>query len=243
MKSRLDALNDARRLLHAHADGILATQSADMPGYPFSSVMPFCLDREGMPIVLVANIAQHTRNMHHDEKVSLIVFERGADDLQTAGRLTLLAKATPVAASEHETRERYYRYFPEAREYHAMHDFAFWRLLPQRLRYIGGFGVIRWFEPDDVLMMNPILPDDELSIVRHMNTDHVGAMRHSCERAAITIPPDIQPSMAGIDTLGFHLRLGAKLIRFNFRKSIVTPGDVRQQLVALARPADAELTH
>jgi heme iron utilization protein len=239
MKSRLEAMNDARRLLHAHADGVLATQSADMPGYPFSSVMPFCLDREGMPIILVANIAQHTHNMQHDGKVSLIVFERGADDLQTAGRLTLLANATPLADSEQDTRERYYRYFPETREYHAMHDFAFWRLTPQRLRYIGGFGVIRWFEPDDVLTLNPIHHDDELRMVRHMNDDHVGAMRHYCERAAVASPAGIQPSMAGIDTLGFHLRLGAKLVRFHFRKSIVTPGEVREQLVALARPEAA----
>jgi len=235
MKERAQALDDARQLFHAHADGILSTQSSDMPGYPFGSVMPFCLDRHGMPIIQGASIAQHSRNMRHDPKVSLIVFDRAAADLQTAGRLTVLADAAPIDDGDEATRERYFRYFPEARGYAATHDFAFWRLVPRRFRYIGGFGVIHWYSPADMLVDNPFAPDDEAGMVQHMNADHVSAMRTYCARVAVPLPADTAPALAGVDRLGFHLRLGARLVRFEFGAPVTTPAEARRAFVALAQ--------
>lgn len=235
MASRAQALEDARRLLYAHADGILSTQSADMPGYPFGSVVPFCLDRRGMPVIQTAGIAQHTRNMRKDPKVSLIVFERDADDLQTAGRLTMLADATPLDEADDATRERYYRYFPDARDYNATHDFSFWRLVPRRLRYIGGFGVIHWLTPADLIVDNPFAPADEAGMVHHMNEDHTVAMRRYCTQGAITLPEDVTPVLAGVDRLGFHLRLGARLVRFGFGAPVMSTADARREFVTMAQ--------
>lgn len=235
MSQRERALEDARRLLHTHADGVLSTQSSDMPGYPFGSVMPFCLDRNGMPIIHTASIAQHSRNMRHDPKVSLIVFDRGAPDLQSAGRLTLLSEASPLEDDDEDARERYYRYFPDARDFNATHDFTFWRLAPRRLRYIGGFGLIYWFTPADLLIANPFAPADEAGMVQHMNADHAAAMRSYCAHDAIALADDVTPSLAGVDRLGFHLRLGERLVRLNFTAPVASAADARREFVALAQ--------
>lgn len=227
--------DEARRLLLGCYDGVLSTLSVSVPGYPFGSVVPFCLDRSGAPVILIADIAQHTRNVSHDPRVSLIVFDRSAPDLQANGRLTVLADAAPIADTDHDTPDRYYRYFPEARDYHLTHGFQFWRLSPRRLRFIGGFGAIHWLEPAQVVAPNPFSAADEAGMVEHMNADHVDAMRRYCEAAGHPIGPDSTPRFAGCDDLGFHLQLDGRVLRIPFAAPATTPQEVRRELVALAR--------
>jgi putative heme iron utilization protein len=227
---------EARELLYRAYDGVLSTHSVEMPGYPFGSVVPYCLDRRGRPVILIANIAQHTRNITANPKVSLLVLDRSVDDVQANGRLTLLADACPVPSGDlEETAERYYSFFPDSRDYHKTHAFAFHRLEPVRLRYIGGFGRIHWLTPDDVLRANPFTAEEECAMVRHMNEDHSEALRGYCARAGVSLPPGGVPVMAGVDGEGFHLRVGARIVRFSFATPVATPSEVRAALVQMAR--------
>ncbi|MDF9391039.1 MULTISPECIES: HugZ family protein [Methylococcus] len=226
---------EARALLNQAYDGVLSTHSADMPGYPFGSVMPYCLDRGGVPVIYIANIAQHTRNIQANPKVSLIVLDRSVGDVQTNGRLTLLADAQPVQEDEVDAAERYFSFFPDARRFHNTHSFAFYRLLPVRLRYIGGFGRIHWLSPDRVLRPNPFRAEEERAMLEHMNADHRQAMRRYCEAAGVSLEAGCEPSMVGIDGEGFHLRVGTRVARFPFPAPVSTPAEVRAALVAMVR--------
>jgi len=232
------AAREARRLLLACYDGVLATISVTMPGYPFGSVVPFCLDRAGQPVILIANIAQHRKNLVADPKVSLTVFDRGADDLQTNGRLTLVADALRVAADDADTMRRYYRYFPESQDYHLTHSFEFWRLQLKRIRYIGGFGAIHWLEPAQLLGVNPFSAEDEDAMVAHMNADHFDTMQDylkpllGAEAAAASAP-----TLAGVDAEGIHLRTARRVWRLEFPQPATSPGEVRKALVGMARLA------
>lgn len=230
------AAREARRLLLACYDGVLATISVAMPGYPFGSVVPFCLDRSGQPIVLIANIAQHRKNVVADARVSLTVFDRAADDLQSNGRLTLLADAAPVAVDDADTLARFYRYFPESHDYHLTHSFEFWRLRLKRIRFIGGFGAIHWLEPVQLGAANPFSAAEEDSMVAHMNADHREAMRGYLRPA---LGPDAaaasEPTLAGVDADGIHLRTDRRVWRIEFPGPVSSAGEVRAALVALAR--------
>lgn len=128
---------------------MLATHSKKMPGFPFGSVVPYCLDADGRPLLLISRIAQHTHNLQADGRCSLLIGERDAEDIQAAGRLTLLAEARQLheEGAIEAAAARYYRYFPQSRDYHRIHDFDFWVLEPVRWRFIGGFGSIHWLEP------------------------------------------------------------------------------------------------
>ncbi|MCY1292784.1 heme oxygenase, HugZ family [compost metagenome] len=223
----------ARELLLKEYRGVLSTHSKAMAGFPFGSVVPYCLDAQGWPLILISRIAQHTHNLQKDPKCSLLVGERGADDVQAAGRLTLLAEARQVtdAAEIEAAAERYYRYFPQARDYHRTHDFDFWRLEPVRARYIGGFGAIHWI--NEPLLANPFAGDGERGMIEHMNSDHAAAIAHYLELAGLPAEPAAE--MVGIDSEGFHLRCGQVLHWLPFPTSCNNPGAVRQALVQLAR--------
>lgn len=230
-----EAAKHARLLLLKEYRGVLSTHSQSMPGFPFGSAVPYCLDEQGWPLILISRIAQHTKNLKSDGRCSLLVGERGADDVQATGRLTAMAEAhiltDPLAIEA--AAARYYRYFPDARNYHSAHDFDFWVLQPVRWRYIGGFGAIHWL--DQVALANPFATGDnaEKSMLEHMNSDHSAAIAHYVERAGLAAQPEAR--MVGIDSEGFHLRIGRSIHWLAFPAECTSPGAVRQALVAMAR--------
>lgn len=132
---------EARRLLRTCRSGALATLSQRLDGHPFASVVPFMSDFDGSPILLVSRLAEHTKNIAFDARVSLMVHEPGAD-VQASARLTIAGRCTRFAADD-LMRQRYIRHFPQAADLLAL-DFEFHRIEPTAIRYIGGFGRIHW---------------------------------------------------------------------------------------------------
>jgi len=232
----VEVAKHARELLLKEYRGALATLSKAMPGFPFGSMVPYCLDEQGRPLILISRIAQHTHNLRKDPKCSLMVGERGAEDVQAVGRLTYLAEAeqlTDPAAIE-AAAERYYRYFPESQSYHTAHDFDFWVLNPVRHRYIGGFGAIHWV--DQLTLANPFAGQVEVRMVEHMNDDHANAIAHYVELAGL---PKTEPAkMIGLDSEGMHLRIGQSVYWLGFPEACNTSTQVREALVLLARASE-----
>ena len=223
--------NAARRLFLQESFGVLSTISLDVPGYPFGSITPYCADRQCRPIIYISRIAQHTRNILADSRVSLTVFDNsGDDDVQARGRITCIANARPLDEEEHDVGERYFRYFPSARQYAETHDFEFFWLDLVRVRYIGGFGQIYWIEPSEFMIANPFSAAQESRIIQHMNDDHRDALMHYAGRSSVT--------MIGIDGEGFDVLQSGKKGRFDFDAAVRTMDDARQALIAMAkRPA------
>jgi putative heme iron utilization protein len=230
-----EAAKHARQLLLKEYRGVLSTHSKSMPGFPFGSAVPYCLSEQGWPLILISRIAQHTKNLQADPRCSLLIAERGVEDVQANGRLTVLAEARVLTGAQavDAAAQRYYRYFPESRDYHRAHDFDFWVLQPVRWRYIGGFGAIHWL--DDVAQANPFAQTDggEGEMLDHMNSDHAAAIAHYVVRAGLPSAPEA--SMVGIDSEGFHLRIGQAIHWLAFPDPCHNAGAVRQALVAMAR--------
>ncbi len=225
----------ARDLFLSEYQGILSTHSVDVPGYPFGSVAPYCICKDGFPVILISSIAQHTKNILADPKVSLTVTEVGADDSQTVGRVTYLGDAELMDTNDSDSMERYYHYFPQSRDYHLTHDFNFYVIKPIRVRFIKGFGQIYWVEKDDFLLANPFTLDEEKQMLDHMNADHLDAIRHYCDLCTIYYKDSQLPEMVGIDSEGFNLRIGSKICRINFTEPVVTAAAVRKALVEMAK--------
>lgn len=216
----------ARQLFLRESFGVLATISLDLPGFPFGSVTPYCADEHGQPIIYISTIAQHTRNILADPRVSLTIVESGgvAADVQARGRVTCVANARRVGAADSHAGDRYLRYFPAARAYDGTHDFAFFRLELVRIRFIGGFGEIYWMEPAEFTLANPFSAAQESRILQHMNQDHAGALGGA--------------TMVGIDAEGFDVLMGGSKRRILFTAPVRTMDEARQALTAMAkRPA------
>ncbi len=75
MSKNNQAALKARTLFNTRCDGVLSTHSIDLPGYPFGSITPYCFNRHGQAVILISTIAQHTKNIKANNKVSLIAFE------------------------------------------------------------------------------------------------------------------------------------------------------------------------
>ncbi len=227
---------DARCYLRAHRHGVLSTLSKKLTGYPFGSLVPFVLDHAAQPVLLISRLAEHTRNIAGDPRVSLLVHEPVAD-VQAAARLTLVGDAARVADDADALRARYLNYFPGADQLLALGDFSWYRIVPVTLRFIGGFGAIHWVPAADYAPPANQLGAAEPEIVAHMNAGHRHTLRDYCRRFPQIDASDI--AMAGIDCDGFDVRAGGDWLRFAFERPVTNAEQARQALAAMARQARA----
>lgn len=225
--------NEARRFVRGQHSGVLSTISKRVEGFPFGSVAPFILDHAGCPVILISTLAEHTKNIDADSRVSLIV-QPYSPDMQVAGRVTILGKAERLA-DKSELGPRYLRFHPQAENYFAMHDFSFYRIEPVRIRYIGGFGKIHWVEPEHYLLPRRPLAEQETGILEHMNSDHGENLRAYCRH--VHGVETSKAEMVAIDPDGFDVRVDQNLLRFDFDTPVSDAQGARQALVALAKAA------
>lgn len=163
-------LDTALHLLHSLSSGMLATHSTQIPGYPFASALPFMPDERHCPVFLLSSLAEHTKNLLADQRAAFLVTETEEKHLLENPRMTVVGDVTRIETSN-ELRARYLRYQPEAEEYLALGDFAFYRLMPKKVRYIGGFAQMGWLE-DSTWNAAVVLPlADEAALIQDLLAD------------------------------------------------------------------------
>ncbi len=223
--------SEARRFARGQTQAVLSTLSLRLEGYPYASVAPYVLDHGGRPVILISDLAEHTRNLAADCRCALIV-QPFTPDMHATGRVTIVGRAERLPDKD-ALGPRYLRYHPQAEGYFAMHDFAFWRIEPVRIRYIGGFGKIHWLDPDAYLLPSGPLAAQEADILAHMNADHPHTLLAYCRHVHGVEANAAQ--MIGIDPDGFDIRVNGRLLRFDFPTPITDAAEARAALEALAR--------
>ena len=225
----------ARALLLRGKSGVLSTISVEVPGYPFGSVVPYCLDGQGNPLIYISDIAQHSKNIGHDGRVSITIRADDGDDVQAIARLTLLADAESLDSDEQGLKRRYRRFFPSSGDYTQAHGFFFCRLRVVKARYIGGFGEVYWFEAEDFLLPNPFFPEDEEKAIVHMNEDHRPFLQNCLSPMDNSVSPESRSVvMVGMDGEGFDLLSGMSHFRFPFSKPVQNLKEARAAFKSMA---------
>ena len=228
--------DSARRLLRKGRFGALATSSQRLDGHPFATIVPYVLEHEGRPLVLISGLAEHTRNLQHDPRASLVV-HAGEQDVLSAARVTCAGRAERLDDPPPEIVQRYLRYFPRAAALLSFGDFAFFHVEPIALHWVGGFGDIQWITADAYAAPASSLASTEADIVDHMNSDHAESLRDYCRFVHGREALDVE--MVGVDCDGFDVRADEALLRFDFETPASTPEAVRSALVELGRRARA----
>jgi len=85
----------ARRLIRRQGHAALATT---LDGAPYASLVALACDHDASPLLLLSDLAQHSRNIAFDPRVSLLI--DGTADLPEplyGPRLTLLGRAETIA--------------------------------------------------------------------------------------------------------------------------------------------------
>jgi len=229
----VNAADSARHFLRARHAGMLATLSTRLPGYPFGSIVPFALDSRARPVVLISALAEHTRNLSADPRVSLVVHDY-EEDVQAGPRLTLIGDAAPVPESD-TGRDRYLRRFPDASRLLELGDFTFRVILPRELLFVQGFGRIDWVGADAFAPPTDTVGAAEADILAHMNAEHGDTLHLYC--GALAGVSAESASAVGVDCDGIDVRADGRLLRFAFDVPALDAVAVRARLIALAERA------
>lgn len=228
-----------RRVIRAADRAALATTAARGKGgvggpWPYSSLVLAACDHDISPLLLISDLADHTRNLKADPRVSLLYDGTGGLEEPLAGpRVGLQGEAEPVGRGA--LLERYLRRHPSAEKYAGFADFHLFRVRPVRAHLVAGFGRIDWVEARDlVLDTGPAaaLIAAETDILDRMNRDHgqvldmIAGQRLGRKGSGWR--------MTGIDPEGFDLRRGGALARMDLDEPLMDPEDVPAVLARLA---------
>lgn len=235
---------EVRSLLQSERNGVLCTLSKKMNGWPFGSITPYAMGETGEPIILISDIAEHTRNLRADARASLLVQDsRAIEDPQAGARVTLMGYSIPVSEPfVSDARERYLALFPNSASYFQAHDFLLFRLVITGVRFIGGFGEIYWLSGSEITgpgsAIDP-LADHVKMICDHMNEDHADALVLYAAAFGGTKADSAQ--MIHVDSRGFDLAAicdaNHKHLRIDFSSPATTTDEVRAAMVEMVRRA------
>lgn len=194
-------------LLHLAADGTLATHSTTMPGYPYGTAVSHVPDESHRPVLCISRLAEHTKNIIADSRVSYAVTPPGTSDIQNAPRMTLVADAEPFEPHPAFI-ERLLRYQPSAEPLLGL-DFSFFRLSPRRVRYIGGLGKMGWIDGSAWSTISSLSSSDEQTILRERCASQTRGTR-----------------LLGVDRYGLDLELKGRRQRHRFPNAPLETDDI-----------------
>lgn len=139
---------EALALLRRARTASLGTLDADN-GTPFVSLVNLGGDAEDCPVILISTLSWHCRNLLADERASVMAAELPPDsDALTGPRVTVMGRFEQVAGDR--IRASYLARHPEAEVYVDFADFGFWRMMPDKVYAVAGFGRIESFAASEV---------------------------------------------------------------------------------------------
>jgi len=251
---------DVRQWLHECHSGTLGTLSTKkgIEGFPVGSIVPFAVDGQGRPLILIASIAAHTRNLKADNRATLFVHNSHASgDPQSSWRASLVGRFTQLvprsedaelpeyaeAISEQEWSEimaRYTERVPNAPGYLKTHGFSFWRFSTiESIRYIAGFGRICWIPGEKYAneVASSAHPEMEQGAMAHMNDDHQENMKEICRSFFDVDPAHVE--MTALDIGGIVMKTQGPdgYHACSFESLVEQAGDYKSQIIKLLSKA------
>lgn len=244
-KPRFTPVSASRKLIREARAAALASLDPATGG-PFVSLVTVATEADGTPLLLLSDLAAHTRNVKADPRASLLFDARGPGaaepgDPLAGARVTVTGRMAridePAAA-----RARFLARQPEAEMYAGFRDFSFYRLEVEVAHLVAGFGRIVDIRAADLLLdlagAGEIVTA-EAEIVAHMNEDHAETTRLYATR--LLDAPDGAWRVAACDPEGLDLMLatdsGIVSRRMVFPEVVRHTGPLRAILKKLADTA------
>ena len=225
-----------RGLVRACEAAALATLAAE-GGEPYASLVLVACDHDASPLLLISDLAEHSRNIAADARVSLL-FDgtEGLESRLTGARVSVQGRAARTEDARH--RARFLARHPDAAGYAGFADFAFYRVEVARAHLVAGFGRIEWLDAAAILQPQALglpLLAAEAGIVEHMNEDHGDAVQLYAQVLAGREGDGW--AMTGCDSEGIDLRAGGQVCRIAFDRPVEDAGAARAELVRLVGEA------
>lgn len=225
----------ARVLMRGCNRVALATLLPDEDGgaRPFASLAAVAFDHDGSPLLLLSRLAEHTRNLAADARLSLL-FDgtEGLANPQEGARATVIGRAGRSDDPRH--RARYLARHPAARLHADFADFAFYRVAIEAVHHVGGFA--RAVRLDGAPLVEAAvarrMAEAEPELLRRLAEDEAG-LAARCARACGGGAGDW--CFTGIDADGADLARGeAAFLRVSFEAPVTDADEAVAALRMLA---------
>ena len=232
-----DPKTAAKTLMREARSGALATLMAGS-GDPYCSLVNVATATDGTPLLLISQLALHTKNILADARVSLMLDEHKEGDPLQGARVMLMGLAAKTESGD--ARRRYIAHQPEAEMFAGFGDFAFYEVKLRGAHLVAGFGRIVDLKPADLLTDlagAEALTAAEPEVIEHMNADHA----ETCRLYATKLlgAKDGAWRCVGCDPEGLELQLERTALRLPFPQRVRAAGVLRQVLKQMAEQARA----
>jgi heme iron utilization protein len=256
---RLNVNEKARTVTSVCTSGTLCTSSGHegIEGAPFGSYVDYVLDDKGNPVLLMNEMSMHTINIRENALNNgglVTLFTQLAGTGQDVSRCSLtgtITKIDPKTADDIDTiRMRYSIAHAYADQVMDSPKFDFYRLVPSKIYFVGGFGVLaKWVDPVEYQNSTPdILAQDAPDIVARINRDHGEDLRLTSKHLLQVTAEIEKVRLTNVDRLGMDIRVtsqkGArrnKLItdefRVGFRIPVISVEDAKSEILKVFQEA------
>lgn len=263
---RLNVNEKARTVASVCTSGTLCTVSGHngIEGAPFGSFVDYVLDDDGNPVLLMNDMSMHTINI---ERNALNNEGDGASDLvtlftqitsetaevsQDVSRCSFTCKVEKIPRDAEDMdaiRMRYSLTHVYADQVMDSPKFAFYRLIPEKIYYVGGFGVMaKWVDVEDYKAAAPdILSKEANLIVKKLNREFKNDLESTAQHLLeVEKLEDIR--VTNVDRLGMDVRVTRqhetrrnKLMtdeyRIGFRIPVISVEDAKSEILKVFQEA------
>ncbi len=243
-----------------------------MVGVPFGSFVDYVLDDDGNPVFLMNEMSMHTINIAEDPRVTLFTqlehrndpaadAQRGSSapsggiankgqDVSRCSVTGIVNRIPPDAPDLDIIRMRYSLTHTYADQVMGSPKFAFYRLIPQKIYFVGGFGVLaKWIKPEDYRKATPdILAIAAMEIAERLHRDYQDDLRLTAQQLLNIDSEIVQLRVTNVDRLGFDLRVTAQQksrrnklqtdeFRLGFRIPVQSVEDAKSEILKIFQEA------
>ena len=214
-----------RRLLRAADRAAMATRlgvqaEAALAAWPYTSLVLLACDHDATPLLLISDLAEHSKNIAGDARVSLLIDgTAGRVDPLTGPRAALLGTAEKV--EDVRLKARFVARHPSAALYAEFADFHLYRVKLERAHFVAGFGRIHWIAADEVRSAAPTaLAEGEEALLARLNEgvetgDRLARLASGRQASGWRV--------TGVDPEGVDLRREGSVARVEFAAPIDHP--------------------
>ena len=262
---RLNVYEKARTVTSVCTSGTLCTLAAreGMEGAPFGSFVDYVLDDQGNPILLMNDMSMHTINIRQTTEATgkpavVTLFTQressGAGEGQDVSRCSLtgtLERMDPnTTPGMDQIRMRYSLTHAYADQVMESPKFAFYRLNPQHIYFVGGFGVLaKWMDPADYAAASPdILAAAADDMMDKINGQHSDDLQLTAQHLFDVTTPIESIRLTNVDRLGMDIRVTSQMgsrrnklqtdeFRIGFRIPVLSIEDAKSEILKVFQEA------
>lgn len=220
-----------RKYLRSRNTGALSTISSVYRGHPYTSSVAFILDEQARPVFLASRLAEHSANISVDARACLLIADADDSGTQSGRRVSVLGDVKALDTQRSTALISLYKTaFPASSKFLSLGDFRFYIIEPLAVKYIGGFGQIRWLSREEFQVPGTIPAVSQLIAVA--NVEARNAILHMAQRLTGTSTTDAE--ILFIDPDGIYLRVCTQCRRLEFPEETSLDSKIMRSIKTLA---------